>query len=715
MTPRAARAGAFALVALASSAPNVAAQGGRADSVAAAGASSVVWRARVNPQSDVSFSALLLPDTVYVGQQATYQVGVFLSEEVRSRLRRNPQFVPPEVRSALAFDLPSPREMQTRMVGTRRYDVHVFQRALFPLTPGRHRIPSARLDYALPLSNSFFAREESHSAQTGEVLLVALEPPVAGRPPGYRGAVGRLSLSAQLDSHEGRVGDPLTLTVSVDGVGNVSLLPRPELSIAWADVVAGGERVKLDSASMLLRGRKDFVWLVTPRRSGRLRVPPVRYPYFNPYTERYEIALTPPDSVRVEAGTSVVADRAAADTTPALPIRRLYSGEVPAPLPTRGTFWLVLALAPLPALATVARERRPRRRREPSAIARLRAIVADGATDVAALRRAYAAAIAARVRATATAMSDHALLLRTLRRAGVTEQTAADAERLLAELDAVVFGRVGNAPHDAARRAVAIVRAIDHEARTIQSLASRRAGATVVLTLSVLVAGGVAWAAERDALADAAFREGIRYYDARQFPHARDAFGELAQARPRSPDAWFNFGAASWQLADTAAAAVGWHRAVRLAPSSPDVRRLLDLTPGFRDGFLGDVPPVSVTAIALIGGAVWIGGWGLVTFAMRKRRPRPRRLGWVALGAAVVVAYAGFRQSEVLSARHAAVVVTPARMRAMPTLGAEPGTEIVTGEVVRVLAAQGVWSRVALPDGRSGWIESSRIEPIGVE
>lgn len=689
------------------------AQGGGVDS--AASASSVVWRARVDPRSDVSFSALLLPDTVYVGQQATYQVGVFLSEEVRARLRRNPQFVPPEVRSALAFDLPSPRDMVARMVGSRRYDVHVFQRALFPLTPGRHLIPSARLDYALPLSNSFFAREESHSAQTGEVLLVALEPPAANRPPGYRGAVGRLSLTAQLDSHAGRVGDPLTLTVSVDGVGNVSLLPRPELSIAWADVVAGGERVKLDSAAVLLRGRKDFVWLVTPRRAGTLRVPPVRYPYFNPYTERYEIALTPQDSVRVEAGTSVVADRAAEDTAPALPIRRLYAGEAPASLPSRGAYWLVLALAPLPALATVARERRPRRTREPNAIAKFRAIAADAATDTATLRRAYAAAIAARVRATPTAMSDHALLLRTLRRAGVEEQTAVKAERLLAELDAVVFGRAGEPPRDAAQRAIAIVKSVDQEARTSRSLASRGARAASALAISAVLVAGVAWAAGRDALAEAAFREGLERYDARQFTLARDVFGELAQARPRSSDAWFNFGAASWQLADTAAAAVGWHRAVRLAPASRDVRRLLDLTPGFRDGLLGDVPPVSLTALALLGGTLWIAGWLLVAAPRKRSRARRGRLGWFAIGAALAIAYAGFRQSEILSGRDAAVVVLHARMRAMPILGAEPGTEIVTGEVVRVLAAQGVWSRVALPDGRSGWIESSRIEPISVE
>jgi hypothetical protein len=152
-------------------------------------AGGILGRTPVDPRKDIAFQAVVLPETVYVGQQATYQVGVFLSDDIRARLRRNPQFVPPEVRSVLAFDLPSPSIAVTRTIGDRRFDVHVFQRALFPLTAGRQEIPSARLDYALPLSNSFFAREENHSERTGALFLVARDPPVAGRPQDYRGAV----------------------------------------------------------------------------------------------------------------------------------------------------------------------------------------------------------------------------------------------------------------------------------------------------------------------------------------------------------------------------------------------------------------------------------------------------------------------------------------------------------------------------------------------
>jgi hypothetical protein len=115
--------------------------------------------ARLDPSQGINFASGVWPDRVYIGQQATYEIGIFLSDDMRTRLRRNPQFVPPDVRSMIAYDLPVPARLLTRQAGGRQYDVHVFARALFPLTAGVHEIGAARLEYAVPLSSSIFARE----------------------------------------------------------------------------------------------------------------------------------------------------------------------------------------------------------------------------------------------------------------------------------------------------------------------------------------------------------------------------------------------------------------------------------------------------------------------------------------------------------------------------------------------------------------------------
>src|ERR1019366_4457258 len=62
----------------------------------------VVTRPRLERNGGVDFHALVVPETVYVGQQATYELGVFLDQETRGRLRRNPEFIPPESRAMLA-------------------------------------------------------------------------------------------------------------------------------------------------------------------------------------------------------------------------------------------------------------------------------------------------------------------------------------------------------------------------------------------------------------------------------------------------------------------------------------------------------------------------------------------------------------------------------------------------------------------------------------
>jgi hypothetical protein len=668
----------------------------------------IAGRAQLSANDDIAFRAMALPDTVWVGQQATYQVGVFLSDEIRGRLRRNPVFVPPELRSMLAYDLASLNSVP-RYAGSRRYEVHVFQRALFPLTAGRHEIPPARLEYALPLSNSFFAREESHSARTQSLVVIAREPPAAGRPAEFRGAVGRLAVLTRLDQRPQRTGDPFTFTVVVQGTGNVSLLPRPELSVAWADVVPGAVRVQMDSSTTLVRGRKEFDWILTPVRPGRQAVPSVRYPFFNPYTEQYEVAATRADTLMV-TGSPVVADRAAADTTPVLPVRRTYEGQVPAPITDSTLFWVLIAVAPLPFLL-VSFGRKPRVVSASPPEALLRDAVRGGTASPALVRRIFARALAERTNLTAVEMTDQRSTRRALRLAGVSEQTATDAALLLVTLDESVFGGGETDATPNYERAATLLRAIDEEARSRAAIAaSRLHRRSIGVGLSIVIAS-LAWAATQDLVASTVFANGLTAYDAREFGSARQAFFELAQARPRAADAWFNFGTASWQIDDTAAAVVGWQRAMRLDPTSSDSRSLLRLGPG-TPRLWHSVPPVTITSLAVIGATFWLSGFVLLAVGKRRRNMRVTRIGGPLVVGAVAVLLAGIKQQEVLDGRDAGVVLSAARLRAMPVLSSESGIEAQPGEVVRVLGRQGAWMNVELSDQRHGWVEAQRVQTL---
>jgi hypothetical protein len=690
------------------------------------GVPAVVARSRLNPAGGVGFHALVLPETLYVGQQATYQVGVFLDDAVRSRLRRNPEFVPPELRSVLAYELPAGRALYGgRQIGGRRYEVHVFQRALFPVAAGEISVAPAQLQYALPLSTSFFAREESFTLRSEDSRLVAVEPPDAGRPGDYGGAVGVLRIDAKLDTAAARVGDPLMLTLRVRGTGNVKLFPRPDVRVEWASVVDGGERVVIDSSALLLGGVKEFDFLLTPRLEGAQTLPPIPYPYFDPYARRYDVSLSAPLAVTIRSGTLVSAD--SARTEPSLPLRATLGAPVPTPLPDRFGYWLVALVAPLPALFGFV-ARRPRaapaappasarlQRLARASIAAERAVATDEAHvhDAATLRRTFVSALATRVGVDAPLLTGRGRLARRLRRVGVSDRVALDTEAMLAELDAAAYAGTGIAARDAAARADALFRAVDREACGPRSRFSS-ALPFVALVLAVMLAArsGLAWQSSADPAV--LFNEGVAAYQANSFHVASERFQAAARLLPRTPSAWANYGTAAWEAADTVGATVGWQRAARLDPLAADVRDRLELLPSTHVGWFGLVPPLPVGPTAVLALVLWSIACGLLALVAwggrgsRRSLRAPLGLAVIALSALCMVSVL----QRVNAARDLAVVRDASKLRDSPVLGAEPRGNVTSGEIVRTVERREAWSRVRTSDAREGWVESARLDALG--
>jgi hypothetical protein len=590
-----------------------------------------------------------------------------------------------------------------RRVGRRCFDALVYQRAVFPLMAGRFVVPPAQLVYALALTPSFFSREESHELRTDSAVIVAVEPPVAFRPADFSGAVGALRIVARLDTTAGRVGDPLTLSVRVEGTGNVKLFPRPTVAVPWATLVPGEERVRVDTSARRIRGSKEFDWILTPHRAGELEVPAVRYTFFNPDGRRYETALANPLRVSVLAAATTAADTAA--TERALAIRTAYRGPLGRPLYTRAEYWLALAAAPLPALLFGARSRTRVRTTTVNRRRELRAVAADPAAGARGLRRAFMAALGERLGVSADAFNRAGALDRVLRHAGVPAGLAAEAERFLRTLDEAAYASDGALAAGAGKRAVQLYARVDAEALRPWEVTGG-ARLAVLAALSVGLGGALA-AAVPEAGAEL-FDEGVRAYTERRHTAAQRAFGTLAREEPRAPDAWANFGTASWAAGDTARAVLGWQRALRLEPLAGDVRaRLADL----REETLasvGFVPPVTPMALAIALGACWWGAW--IAGAVRaRRRAGSRRPTAMFAFATAALALAGVHQVERLRASDLAVVQAAGPLAVSPALGADRAGNVEVGEVARVRGLQGVWSRVALDGGRSGWIESSRL------
>lgn len=725
-------------------------------------------RVALDPRQPVSFRVLITPDTVFVGQQATYELGVFITEMAQQRMRRNPEVVPAELRGVLAYDLGGPQSLPPITQQGVRHFPHILQRAVFPLAAGTIDIPASRLTYALPRSASFFSREEQATLRGEDVTLVVRPLPMADRPVDFGGAVGELALRAQVSGDTARVGEPVVLTVRVSGRGNVKLWPRPEVRARGVTLVESSERVRVDSSGQFVRGTKEFDWLVTPEQEGLLTLPPVRYVYFDPYDASYQARETDALQLVVARGEFVPA-RAPADPVPGAPVRRLDRGALPDPWHRQPWPWIVAALAPLLLVrrrsrAAAAHDGPPparqatgrpvsdgesaaggaaratpavRTRADDAVTASTAAGPVAGATaspparpSVRALRQRWYGELGAAIAAAGTdSWADRDALARQLRRRGVTRETTARVLQLSAELDAAAWG--APAAHDASpargldARVLELLGAVRAEAIPASAAAAAvraRPGrvASLVMLLAIVATAllGAAVAMAQRGQATSAFAAALAAFDAGAYDEAARAFGALADAEPRRVDAWVNVGASAWAAGDTARAVRGWQRALRLDPSAADVRAQLQRLPAGSWQGLAASPTTTANTLTLVVLGLWCAGWLLA--AIQQRGPAWWRgrvsHGAARAGVAVLLcgALGGAAWQWRLEAQRAdarlAIVATPGMLRVAPGadangLGAVGVGDVVRREVQRIEAGDArVWSAVTHADGRRGWL-----------
>ncbi|MBL0939986.1 MAG: BatD family protein [Gemmatimonadaceae bacterium] len=711
---------------------------------------------RVNPSRPIDFHAAAYPDSVYVGEQITYQVAVLLSENARSRLRRNPEFLPPELRGLLAYELGTPRRVPPTAYRGATFEAHVFQRALFPVAPGVLRIPAPQLTYSLPQSASYFSREESFVVRAESATVVVRALPEEDRPPDFSGAVGVLSATTLMDASAARVGDPLVLTVRVEGVGNVKLLPRPVLELSWASVVPGTERVQIDTSGARVRGVKEFDFLVTPTQPGAVVVPVVRYSYFDPYAGAYAWAESRAADITVAAGDPVVAG--ALEESPMLSLRDWQDEAQDVPvqrLDAWPIYWRVLAMvlwvaAPLLAIAGVWRARR-RQRAEAAPVVHVREPVIESDPDspestARRVRRAFLKQLATRLHVDGVQIGLRSDLERVLRRHGVSRATTHEA---LEWLDASAEAGYG-APSSTAvskatwsQDAATLYARVDQEAvaggegsrwmrwkhrraaargtvaRSRGSRAAIALGAALWTTQPVPVIDAPAPSAPSVAAADVSLlvQEARAAYEGRRYPRATQQWARAVAARPNDVTLLVNWGTAAWAAGDTVSAVVAWQRASRLDPLAADVHeRLLLLPPTARSGF-ADVPMLPLVALVVACTICWLAGWGQLYRALSARvmdASASRSLPSRSLGAGLLLlALAGVSftwfEARHLSTAELAVVRRPDMLRSAPLSSARPAGGVTTGDMVRMRGQRGEWVEVQHADGRSGWLPNTRI------
>ena len=636
---------------------------------------------------EVALTVIVPDDTVLVGQQMDLIAAAWVPRELRERMRRLPLLTLVTPEGVWAYPPSTPTaSAAARQVAGRWMDLFITHQIVFPLAPGRITVPPAAVDYAVPVTFSFFSREERYTLRSDSLSIVVLPPPTTGRPAGDRGVVGQgLTLDLRIEPAEARVGEPLEVAATVSGVGNVALWPEPALRwpAGFRSYPAETE-VRLAPTQGRIAGSKTFRFLAVPDSAGSFVLPDMRYDYFDLAAGRYQTVAAAPRVLAVAPGAEPSAARA---LPPLLPRREEpWADRVGRALGLMG--WLAVALLPPLAVGMV------RGRRVVPEPAAEDAATPHDATHLGHLEHEFLAVLASHVPDAFARDGDG--LAQALRAAGVDSAVADHVKRLRDRLRAARYGPRGLG--DAAELAAEIEQVL----RVLGAEAGprRRHRIFVAVWLLLLAAPHL----------DAQTPKAEALYEAGALRAAADSFAARAAGEPRVAAHWYNLGATLYRAGADGKATAAWTLAARLAPRDAVIRRARRLLPA------PDLASEQLLAVgwatpaewALLAGAAWALLWLLALGASAGRWRRTAlivALAALALGATA----AGAAEWQRRELPVAVVVVAEAPVRAAPYGGASAAATVRAGAALLVGQRYGRWFEVRRPDGVRGWVLAGEI------
>ena len=251
-------------------------------------------------RGEVLLSARVDKREAWVGEPITLTVEV-LSEQIISGFSG---FKLPEYDGFWSSDLNSPKEVtaRRRSVNGRVYNSYLLRRiVLYPIRAGTLEVPPFEIEAQVGMG--FFSRGQAISRKSRPLPIEVRPLPAKGQPPGFTSTnVGSWSVEISATPREVALGEPITVTLTAEGEGNVDALALPELPAipglrsyepkrSQRARVRGGKRV----------GTKTVEWVLVPSRSGTFELPPLALHTFEPETGRYVTRQTEAQALRVIA------------------------------------------------------------------------------------------------------------------------------------------------------------------------------------------------------------------------------------------------------------------------------------------------------------------------------------------------------------------------------------------------------------------------------
>ena len=261
---------------------------------------------------DVFISAEINKESVYIGEQITLTYSIYRRVECSIEPFEIPKF--PGFWSEELF---RPNQIKFKNIainGVQYQKGILYKVALFPISGKELEIEPLSLKIQIqkkkkrrgrdpffdPFFDSFFTETETKILRSKKREIFIKDYPKS-RPIGFTGAVGDFKISTAIDTDSINVNEAITFRVIIEGTGNMGLFTIPKMSFADdIDQFPPKENFEKNVFRDELSGKMIWEYILVPRVSGKLSIPPISFTFFNPKIEKWQKLSSKPTSVFIK-------------------------------------------------------------------------------------------------------------------------------------------------------------------------------------------------------------------------------------------------------------------------------------------------------------------------------------------------------------------------------------------------------------------------------
>ena len=198
-------------------------------------------------------------------------------------------------------------EIQTELehYNARNYQVAtIYRTLLFPQRSGDIAIDAAQFEVLLRVQNRAQVRSifddffGSYTTMTKPLVAPSATIHVAelpaGKPASFSGGVGQFTINSRISNTELQANEAVTLTLTIQGAGNMKLLKTP--AVDWPEgFEVYDPKVTNNFKNSLsgVTGTKTIEYLAIPRAGGTYTIPAVQFAYYDTQADTYKTLSTP--------------------------------------------------------------------------------------------------------------------------------------------------------------------------------------------------------------------------------------------------------------------------------------------------------------------------------------------------------------------------------------------------------------------------------------